>query len=264
MIINDSLLFNICSLIKRLSSSIQIKEVTIVKEKNSKVIIITGASSGIGEVTAKLLAKNGASVVLAARREDRLKSIVHAIEQTGGQAVYRKTDVTSPEDMKKLAQVAFERYGRIDVLINNAGLQPLSRLDTLRIQEWDEAIDVNIKGVLHGIAAVLPRMRRQQSGHIINISSLLGQKVIPMTAVYSATKFAVRAITEGLRQEESPTSRIRATSISPGMIDTGVHDNPEWPSISSDRVAAAIAYVIDQPEDTTINDILIRPTLQTI
>ncbi|PLR66334.1 MULTISPECIES: SDR family oxidoreductase [Bacillaceae] len=231
----------------------------------SKVIIITGASSGIGEATTKFLAKNGAKVVLAARREERLNTIVNEINKEGGQAVYRKTNVTSSEEMLKLSQFALEQYGRIDVLINSAGIMPNSPLNELKIHEWDQMIDVNIKGVLYGVASVLPTMREQQSGHIINISSLMGHKVVPNTAVYSATKFAVRAITEGLRQEESPTSHIRTTNISPGMTATGVlPEYQDYPSISPYSVARAIAFAINEPDETGVNEIVIRPTLQSI
>ncbi|MRN53157.1 SDR family oxidoreductase [Paenibacillus monticola] len=244
------------------------------KNLKSKVIIITGASSGIGEATAKLLAQNGAKVVLAARREDRLQTLVKVIEQEGGEAVYLPTNVASSEDMQKLAQFALQQYGRIDVLINNAGIMPVSMLNELKVQEWDQMIDVNIKGVLYGIAAVLPTMREQQSGHIINVSSVAGYSVTPLSSVYSATKFAVRAISEGLRQEESPASHIRSTIISPGMTQselTHTISNPDIQamvqqmtgiSISPYSIARAIAYAINEPEDTGVNEIVIRPTVQ--
>ncbi|CAM4470074.1 NADP-dependent 3-hydroxy acid dehydrogenase YdfG [Paenibacillus endophyticus] len=239
-----------------------------------KVVIITGASSGIGEATAKLLAQQGAKVVLAARREERLKTIVNEIKQDGGEAVCIQADVVSSEDMQKLAQFALDQYGRIDVLVNNAGVMPVSRLNELRVVEWTQMIDVNIKGVLHGIAAVLPTMREQQSGHIINVSSVAGHEVHPTSAVYSATKFAVRAISEGLRVEESPSSRIRSTIISPGITESELLQTIKSPevqamashftalSISPYRIAGAIAYAINEPEDTGINEIIIRPTLQ--
>lgn len=240
----------------------------------SKVVIITGASSGIGEATAKLLAQNGAKVVLAARREERLQTLVKDIEQEGGEAAYLPTNVTSSEDMQKLAQFALQQYGRIDVLINNAGIMPVSMLNELKVQEWDQMIDVNIKGVLYGIAAVLPTMREQQSGHIINISSVAGYSVTPLSSVYSATKFAVRAISEGLRQEESPASHIRSTIISPGMTQselTNTISNPDIQAIvnqmtgmaiSPYSIARAIAYAINEPNDTGVNEIIIRPTVQ--
>lgn len=244
-----------------------LKGVIKLENLNSKVIIITGASSGIGEATAKLLAQNGAKLVLGARREERLQTIVKEIEQEGGEASYLQTNVTSAEDMQKLAQFALKQYNRIDVLINNAGIMPNSALSELKIHDWDQMIDVNIKGVLYGIASVLPTMREQKSGHVINISSLMGYKVLPTTTVYSATKFAVRAITEGLRQEESPTSCIRTTNISPGMTATGAVNEPQfqdYPSISPISVSRAIAHAINEPEDVGVNEIVIRPTLQGI
>jgi NADP-dependent 3-hydroxy acid dehydrogenase YdfG len=240
----------------------------------SKVVIIAGASSGIGEATAKLLAQKGAKLVLVARREDRLQAIVNEIKQVGGEAVYIKADVVSSEDLQKVAQFALKQFGRIDVLVNNAGVMPVSKLHELRIAEWDQMIDVNIKGVLYGIAAVLPTMKEQQSGHIINVSSVAGHVVSPNSAVYSATKFAVRAITEGLRQEESPTSRIRTTIISPGVVASELLNTVKSPevlemvdyirslSISPDRIAGAIAYAINEPEDTSVNEMVIRPTVQ--
>ncbi|MRN53161.1 SDR family oxidoreductase [Paenibacillus monticola] len=240
----------------------------------SKVVIITGASSGIGEATAKLLAQRGAKVVLAARREDRLQTLVKDIEAEGGKAVYIRTNVASFADMQKLVQFALEQYGRIDVLVNNAGVMPLSQLNELKVQEWDQMIDINIKGVLYGIAAVLPTMREQQAGHIINLSSMAGYSVSPTSSVYSATKFAVRAISEGLRQEESPASHIRSTIISPGLTESELTNgisNPEikaWVgqanqlAISPYSIARAIAYAINEPDDTGINEIIIRPTLQ--
>jgi len=239
-----------------------------------KVVIITGASSGIGEATAKLLAQQGAKVVLAARREDRLQAIVKEIEQAGGEAAYYKADVVSSEDMQQLAQFALKQFGRIDVLVNNAGIMPVSRLHELRVGEWDQMIDVNIKGVLYGIAAVLPIMREQQAGHIINVSSVAGYEISPTSAVYSATKYAVRAISEGLRKEEAPSSRIRSTIIAPGMTETELLNTVTSPevqamakhignlAISPYSIARAIAYAINEPEDTGVNEIIIRPTAQ--
>jgi NADP-dependent 3-hydroxy acid dehydrogenase YdfG len=241
---------------------------------SSKVVIITGASSGIGEATARLLAEHGASVVLAARREDLLRQIVSDIRQSGGNAVSFQADVTSSEDMKNLAQFVIDKYGRVDVLVNNAGIMPVSSLSELRVDEWDRMIDVNIKGVLYAIAAVLPAMREKKTGHIINVSSIAGHVVSPNSSVYSATKFAVRAIAEGLRQEESPVSGIRSTIIAPGIVDTELLNTVTSPevkqmseiirgmSISPDRIANAIAYAIDQPHDTSVNEIVIRPTIQ--
>ncbi|AKG35814.1 SDR family oxidoreductase [Paenibacillus durus] len=236
------------------------------------VVIITGASSGIGEATAKLLAQNGAKVVLAARREERLHAIANEIKQGGGEAVSVKADVVSAEDMQNLAKFTLSVYGRIDVLVNNAGVMPSSRLNELRVEEWDQMIDVNIKGVLYGIAAVLPTMREQQSGHIINLSSTSGYDVSPTSAVYAATKFAVRAISEGLRLEESSASRIRSTVIAPGLTNTELFDSitsPEVQTIANQlsgkgispySIARAIAFAINEPDDTLISEIMVRPT----
>ncbi|WP_336773451.1 SDR family oxidoreductase [Paenibacillus sp. MMO-58] len=234
-----------------------------------KVVIITGASSGIGEETAKLLALNGAKVVLAARREDRLRAVVNDIKQSGGEAASVRADVVSAEDMNSLAQFALDKYGRIDVLVNNAGIMPNSRLDELRVEEWEQMIDVNIKGVLYGIAAVLPIMRGQKSGHIINLTSTAGYQVSPTSAVYSATKFAVRAISEGLRLEESATSGIRSTLVAPGLTQTELFSSiasPEVQAMVSNlgiapaSIAKAIAYAIGEPDDTLVSEIMVRPT----
>ncbi len=236
-----------------------------VENLQSKVVIITGASSGIGEATAKFLAQHGAIPVLTARREDRLRTIVDNILQDGGNAVYMQSDVTNAEDMERLAKFTLNQFGKIDVLVNNAGVQLNSLLHELKVEEWEKTIDVNIKGVLYGIAAVLPTMRKQKSGHIINMSSLMGHKIIPTTALYSASKSAVRAISEGLRQEESTESRIRSTIISPGMTDTGVlEEYADYPSLSPSTVSQAIAYAINQPDDANVNEIVIRPTLQSL
>ncbi|EST11937.1 SDR family oxidoreductase [Sporolactobacillus laevolacticus] len=239
----------------------------------NKVIIITGASSGIGEATAKFLAQNGAKVVLAARREERLHAIVDEIKQGGGDAFSVKADVVSAEEMQNLAKFTLNTYGRIDVLINNAGIMPNSKLYELRVEEWDQMIDVNIKGVLYGIAAVLPAMREQQSGHIINLSSTAGYHVDARSAVYSATKFAVRAISEGLRLEESLTSHIRSTLIAPGLTKTELLDHITSPEgqtiarqvkgmgISPYSIATAIAFSINEPDDTLVSEIMVRPTV---
>ncbi|OXS54214.1 oxidoreductase [Cohnella sp. CIP 111063] len=238
----------------------------------NKVVVITGASSGIGEAAAKLIAQNGAKVVLAARREDRLRAIVDDIIRDGGEAVSVTADVVSAEDMLKLAQTALQKYGRIDVWVNNAGIMPNSRLNELRVDEWDRMIDVNVKGVLYGIAAALPIMREQQSGHVINLSSTAGYEVAPTSAVYSATKFAVRAITEGLRLEESAASGIRTTLIAPGLTRTELLDSITSPEvqmmakhigdkgISPYSIARAIAFAINEPDDTLVSEIMVRPT----
>ena len=238
----------------------------------NKVVIITGASSGIGEATAKLLAKQGAQLVLAARREDRLKTLQQEIEQLGGKAVYQVTDVTDALQVDALAKLAQDTFGSVDVLVNNAGLMPLSKLNKNKQDEWNTMVDVNIKGVLYGIGAVLPYMREQKRGHIINISSVAGHDVMPSSAVYSGTKFAVRAITEGLRKEESVENNIRATIISPGAVDTELKDHitdeeikqgiGDLKAMDADAIARAIAYAVNEPDDVAVNEILIRPTAQ--
>jgi NADP-dependent 3-hydroxy acid dehydrogenase YdfG len=241
-------------------------------EIQNKVVIITGASSGLGEATARRLADSGAKLMLAARREDRLKDLVAAIKKTGGTAAYRVTDVVDRAQMQALADATLEVYGRIDVLVNNAGLMPVSPLDQLKIDEWDQMIDVNIKGVLYGIAAVLPTMRQQKSGHVINLSSVAGHKVFPAGAVYCATKYAVRAISEGLRLESM--GEIRSTNISPGAVATELantitHEETaagmtQFTSVAidADAIARAIAYAIEQPGDVDVNEMIIRPTHQ--
>jgi NADP-dependent 3-hydroxy acid dehydrogenase YdfG len=239
-----------------------------------KVVIITGASSGLGEATARHLAKAGAKLVLAARRLERIEQLAAELTAAGGQAIAVKTDVTVREDLQALAAAAVEHFGRVDVLVNNAGTMPLAPINKLKVDEWDYMIDVNIKGVLYGIAAVLPLFEAQQSGHFINISSVAGIKVFaPIGSVYSATKFAVRAIAEGLRAEIG--HNIRSTIISPGAVDSelkahttdedtskavhGFYDNNQIPA---DSVARAIAYAIEQPQDVDINEIVLRPTVQ--
>lgn len=238
----------------------------------NKVVIITGASSGLGEATAKRLAASGAKLMLAARREDRLKELVAVITKSGGTATYRVTDVVNRAQVQTLAKETLTTYGRIDVLINNAGLMPLSPLDQVKVEEWDQMIDVNIKGVLYGIAAVLPIMRQQKSGHVINLSSVAGHKVFLGSAVYCATKYAVRAISEGLRLESN--GEIRSTNISPGAVateltttitdkDTADGINQLYAlAIDADAIARAIAYTIEQPSDVDVNEIIIRPTRQ--
>ncbi|WP_354666177.1 SDR family oxidoreductase [Nostoc sp. GT001] len=238
----------------------------------NKVVIITGASSGLGEATAKRLAASGAKLMLAARREDRLKELVGAIAKSGGTATYQVTDVADCAQMEALAKETLSTYSRIDVLINNAGLMPLSPLDQVKVEEWDRMIDVNIKGVLYGIAAVLPIMRQQKSGHVINLSSVAGHKVFAGAAVYCATKYAVRAISEGLRLESN--GEIRSTNISPGAVateltntitdqDTAAGINQLYTiAIDADAIARAIAYAIEQPDDVDVNEMIIRPTRQ--
>jgi NADP-dependent 3-hydroxy acid dehydrogenase YdfG len=238
-----------------------------------KVVIITGASSGIGEAVAKHLASQGALVSLAARRKENLDRLVEDIKASGGQAVAFVTDVTKQEQVEALVKGTIEAFGKLDVLFNNAGLMPLSRLENLHFEEWEKMIDTNIKGVLYGIGAALPVFKEQKSGHFINVSSVAGHRVGPGAAVYSATKFAVRAISEGLRQEVKPYN-IRTSIISPGAIKTelpdtitdekikGVLQNVLDIAISPESIARAVAYVIEQPEEYDVNEIILRPTAQ--
>lgn len=237
-----------------------------------KVVVITGASSGIGEATARLLAAEGAAVALGARRKDRLEALAASIQGAGGKAAAFAADVTRREQVEALVRGAVESFGRVDVVVNNAGLMPLSPLAKLKVDEWERMIDVNIKGVLYGIAAALPLFQQQGSGHVINVSSVAGHVVFPASAVYSATKFAVRAISEGLRRESGP--QIRTTIISPGAVATELPDSISDPEIAAgmgevyqiaipaDAVARAIAYAISQPAEVDINEILLRPTAQ--
>ena len=241
-------------------------------ETQDKVVIITGASSGLGEATARRLAKSGAKLMLAARREERLQELVKEIQQAGGMAKYQVTDVSDRSQVEALAQATYQAYDRIDVLVNNAGLMPLSPLEAYKVDEWEQMVDVNIKGVLYGIAAVMPRMLQQESGHIINLSSVAGHKVFEGGTVYCATKFAVKAISEGIRLESN--GRIRSTNISPGAVATELtntisHDETAamaeelyGVAIDADAIARAITYAIEQPEDIDINEMIIRPTKQ--
>lgn len=234
-----------------------------------KVILITGASSGIGEATARCLAAQGHHVMLGARRVDRLEKLAATIRADGGSAEYRALDVTRREDVESFAALAVEKFGRVDVIVNNAGVMPLSKLDALKVDEWDRMIDVNIRGVLHGIAATLPLMKQQGFGQIISLSSIGGHAVWPTCAVYSATKFAVLAISEGLRQENTD---IRVTVISPGVVESELADSisddtaragmKEFRKIAlaPDAIARAIAFAIDQPGDVDVNEIIVRPT----
>jgi len=239
-----------------------------------KIVVVTGASSGLGEATARLLSAQGATVVLGARRADRLQVLAKDLEARGGKALALATDVTRREQIKALVDSAVQAYGRIDVMINNAGLMPQAPLEQLKIDEWDRMIDVNIKGVMYGIAAALPHMQRQRAGHFINVSSAAGHRVGPGFAVYAATKYAVRALSEGLRQEVKPYN-IRTTVISPGAVDTELPDTITDPEVAeamhkfydevaipADSFARAVAYAMSQPEEVDINEILFRPTRQ--
>ena len=241
-----------------------------------KVVVITGASSGLGEATARLLSAEGATVVLAARRQERIAALAESLSQEGGTALAIETDVRDLAQVRNLVDKAVESFGKIDVLLNNAGLMPLAPLAQLKTDEWDQMIDVNLKGVLNGIAAALPHMQRQKSGHIINVSSVYGHKPGPDATVYCATKFAVRALSEGLRQEVKPYN-IRTTVISPGAVATELLDH-----ISDERIKVAtqdfvsqiavpaetfarmVAFAINEPDDVDVNEILFRPTAQPI
>ena len=238
-----------------------------------KVVAITGASSGIGEATAILLASQGAKVILGARRKDRLEHLVTRINTSGGEAAYLVTDIKQRNDLTDLVNLALERFGRLDVMVNNAGISHLSRIDELQIEDWEEMIDVNLKGTLYGIAAALPIFKKQGSGHIINIISTSGIKIVPLQGVYAGTKNAVRTIAEALRQESGGLYRV--TGISPGFVNTELTDHIEDEAIRSaikdraakiaitpDSIAAAVTYAISQPENVDIGDIVIRPTIQ--
>lgn len=240
----------------------------------NKVVIITGASSGMGEAAAKHLATLGAVVVLGARRTEKIEKLAKEIEEAGGKALAVRADVTNLEQVKNLVDKAVQQFGRVDVILNNAGIMPLSPMDRINVEEWNTMIDVNIKGVLNGIAAVLPYMKEQKSGQIINTSSVAGHKVFTGSAVYSATKYAVRALTEGLRMEVKPYN-IRTTIVCPGAVKTELLEhiseadiqqaNKDYVGevgISPDSFARVVAFAISQPEDVDINEVIFRPTAQ--
>ena len=239
-----------------------------------KVVVITGASSGLGEATARHLSAQGARVVLGARRVDRMKSLADDLTRSGAKALAVTTDVTHRDQVEKLVDAAVQAFGRVDVMINNAGLMPQAPLERLKVDEWDRMIDVNIKGVLYGVAAALPYMKQQRAGHFINVSSVAGHRVGPGFAVYAATKHAVRALSEGLRQEVKPYN-IRTTVISPGAVATELPNSVTDPAaaervrkfyaeiaIPADSFARTVAFAISQPEDVDVNEILFRPTRQ--
>lgn len=233
----------------------------------SKVVLITGASSGIGEATARMLAANGAKVVLGARRTDRLQKIVSEIRERGGIAEYRSVDVANRENVNAFVAFAVEKFGRVDVIFNNAGVMPVSPMNALKTDEWDRIIDVNIRGVLNGIAAVLPLMEAQGSGHIINTASTGAHAIGAQFGVYCASKYAVRAITEGLRQE---MDTVRVTLISPGVTESELGSDITVDStasavkqlrsiaLSPDAIARAVLYAISQPADVDVNEMIIR------
>lgn len=242
----------------------------------NKVVIITGASSGIGEATAYKLAQAGAKLVLGARREDKLQTIVNNIKANGGEAVYRVTDVVKPEDNQALVALAKSAFGKVDAIFLNAGLMPNSPLSALETDNWNAMVDVNIKGVLNGIAAVLPTFEAQKSGHILATSSVAGLKVYPGCAVYCGTKWAVKAIMEGLRMESAQAgTNIRTATIYPAAVQSelvagitnpemaeamrGLYDTYEIPA---ERVANVVAFALNQPEDTNISEFTLGPTTQ--
>jgi len=239
-----------------------------------KVVVITGASSGLGESAARLLAARGAKVVLGARRKDRIDALVKDITARGAAAIGFATDVTKRSDVEALVKGALDKYGRVDVIVNNAGIASIAPMEALKVEEWDQMIDVNIKGLLYGVAAALPIMQEQKQGHIINIASVVGFKVFaPGGAVYSATKFAVRAVTEGLRLELKAYN-IRTTMISPGAVATELGESGSDEvakenlrefykiAIPADSIARAIAYAIEQPAEVEVDEVVIRPTAQ--
>lgn len=235
----------------------------------NKVILITGASSGIGEATARTLAAAGATVVIGARRTNRLEELAAEIVASGGKTIFRSLDVTSRDSFQSFADAAVKAFGRIDVIINNAGIMPLSPMASLKVEEWDRMIDVNIRGVLYGIAAVLPVMKQQGYGQIINVSSIGGLAVSPTAAVYCATKYAVRAISDGLRQENE---KLRVTCVYPGVVESELAESITDPvaaeamqsyrqiSLKPEAIAKAILHVIGQPVDVDTSEIVVRPT----
>lgn len=241
---------------------------------DGKVVAITGASSGIGERTAKLLAQGGAKVVLGARRRDRIDALAKEISASGGKAVGFTVDVAKRAEVEAFVKGAVETFGRIDVIVNNAGIMPIAPIEALKVEEWDRQIDVNLKGVLYGVAAALPQMQRQRSGHIINIASVYGIKVFaPGGVVYCATKAAVRVLTEGLRMELH-SQNIRCTVISPGAIATELPESSSEEAtrkylrefykmaIPADSIASAIAYAISRPAEEELDEVVLRPLAQ--
>jgi NADP-dependent 3-hydroxy acid dehydrogenase YdfG len=242
--------------------------------KLNRVVVITGASSGIGEATARMLASDGAKIVAVARRKSRLDQLVREIESSGGHATAFEADVTSLVDMQRAAEAATGTYGQLDVWVSNAGVMPLSPVEMNRIEEWNWMVDVNIKGVLNGIAAAQPIMRAQGGGHFVNLSSVAGHIIFPGAAVYCATKFAVRALSEGLRMESDGS--IRVTNVSPGAVKTelaehiGVGEVKEGIqpildiAIDADAIARAIHFAVSQPMDVDVNEIIVRPSKQVL
>lgn len=242
----------------------------------NKVVLITGASSGIGQATAELLAKKGAKIVLAARRENRLQELADKIKKAGGQAIYQVTDVTNPEDSRKLVQYAKDNFGKIDAIFLNAGIMPSSPLSALHVEEWENMVDINLKGVLNGLAAVLPEFTAQKSGHVITTSSVAGLKAYPNDGVYGATKWAVRELMEVLRMESAQEgTHIRTATIYPAAIDTellntitdkeaaeGMTALYEQYGISPEAIARIVAFALEQPEDVNVSEFTVGPTTQ--
>ena len=242
----------------------------------NKVVLITGASSGIGQSTAELLAKKGAKIVLAARRESRLKELADKINKAGGQAIYQVTDVTNPEDSKKLVQYAKEKFGKVDAIFLNAGIMPSSPLSALHVEEWESMVDINLKGVLNGLAAVLPEFTAQKSGHVITTSSVAGLKAYPNGGVYGATKWAVRELMEVLRMESAQEgTNIRTDTIYPAAINTellntitdteaakGMAALYEQYGISPEAIARIVAFALEQPADVNVSEFTVGPTSQ--
>lgn len=238
----------------------------------SKIILVTGASSGIGEAVAERLASEGHRVIAGARREDRLRELADRIGQSGGAIEVRRLDVTDRADVAAFVDAAVQTHGRVDVIVNNAGVMPLSRLDALLTDEWDRMIDVNVRGLLNGIAATLPHFQRQGSGHFITVASVGAHEVVPTAAVYCATKYAAWAITEGLRMEVDPS--IRVTTVSPGVVESELADTISDPtaasamqeyradSIPPEAIARGISYAINEPADVDVNELIIRPARQ--
>ena len=238
-----------------------------------KVVAITGASGGIGEATATLLARGGARVVLGARRRERLERVSERIVREGGEAAFAPTDVRRREDLEALVALACDRFGRLDVLVNNAGIGLISAFDELRVEDWEAMIDVNLRGVLYGIAAALPVFRKQGSGHFVNVVSTAGLRIVPMQGVYAATKNAVRTLSEALRQEAG--DKLRVTVVSPGFVRTDfaesianealkkqIRDKRDQIAIAPEAIARAISFALEQPSDVDVGDIVVRPTAQ--
>ncbi len=242
---------------------------------DGKIAIVTGASSGIGFATALALSKAGAKVAIGARRVDRLKDLANKITSSGGEVFFQKLDVTNRSECEQFAKAVLDKWGSIDILVNNAGLMPLSLFKNLKVEEWDRMVDVNIKGVFYSTGAVISHMKEKKSGHIVNLSSVAGRVVFAGGSVYCATKFAIAAFSEGLRQEFSARSNIRVTSIEPGVVATELNNTitdeslqgfvenaKKMESLQADDIANAILYAVDSPYHVNVNEILIRPTTQ--